>query len=72
LENVKTSKENENVRAELGVPAPKVPTSLSVLFVDDEVTLLRLVADLMEEFGFAVIVARSFGGDIRHGEHCRD
>ena len=58
MENVKTSKENENVRAELGVPAPKVPTSLSVLFVDDEVTLLRLVADLMEEFGFAVIVAR--------------
>ena len=57
LENIKTSKEYGNARADLSMTNSELPESVNVLFVDDDVTLLRLGADLMEESGFAVIIA---------------
>ena len=58
MENVKASKACGNARAELSMMNSDFSVPVNVLFVDDEVTLLQLGTDLMEECGFAVIVAR--------------
>ena len=58
MENIKASKEYGSACSELSVMNSEFSEPVNVLFVDDEVTLLRLGTDLMEECGFAVLVAR--------------
>ena len=58
MENVKTGQDDGFAHTELGTK-PELSAIANVLFVDDEVTLLQLGADLMEECGFTVMVARN-------------